>query len=351
MRLFEGIRKLIDNAVVVWYKILGLNESEKSGLLRIKKMSDEQLEKILSQWGHKNFIDLLNNIYEAVCILDKDLRILLWNKALERLSGNEAESLINQKCKKNILIQGPGEKLLACSEMCPLIQSLKDKIPRTYKVYILHKEGYRLPAQMGILPIVNKNNTADASLITFHEYSPKVSMPHLTQELRYMNMLDPLTGMGNRRYIEINLASRLEEMKRYGFRIGILFCILDKVNSIKGAYGTVVKDKVIKMIGKTISSNIRFFEFAGRWEEDSFLVILINVDSHKLDLIANKLRLLAEQSSILIEDKLIHTTISIGGVLAASSSTKDSLIKKAGNFAHISQKKGQNRVTLSSDRY
>jgi len=113
----------------------------------------------------------------------------------------------------------------------------------------------------------------------------------------------------------------------------------------------VVKDKVIKMIGKTISNNIRFFEFTGRWEEDSFLVILSNVDSHKLDLIANKLRLLAEQSSILVDGTLIRTTISIGGVLAESSSTKDSLIKKAENFAHISQEEGQNRVTLSSEEY
>ncbi len=315
------------------------------------KLINEQLKKIFCQWEYRNFIDLLNIIYEAVCIIDKDQRILFWNRSLEKLSGNEAETLINQKCKKNILIQEPGEKLLTCSEMCPVIQSFKDKIPRSYKVYILHREGFRLPAYMGILPIVNKNSAVDASVITFHEHSPKVSMPHLTQELRHMNMLDSLTNMGNRRYIEMNLVSRLEEMKRYGFRIGILFCILDRVNSIKGTYGTVVKDKVIKMIGKTISNNIRFFEFTGRWEEDSFLVILSNVDSHKLDLIANKLRLLAEQSSILVDGTLIRTTISIGGVLAESSSTKDSLIKKAENFAHISQEEGQNRVTLSSEEY
>ncbi len=314
-------------------------------------MTDEQLKKIFSQWEYGNFIDSLDNIYEAVCILDKDLKILFWNKALEKFSGNAAETLINQKCKKNILIQGPREKLIACSEMCPLIQSFKDKIPRTYKVYILHKEGFRLPAYMEILPIVNKSNMADACLITFQELSPKVNMPHLTRELRNMDMLDSLTELGNRRYIEMNLASRLEEMKRYGFRIGILFCILDKVKSIKGTYGSVVKDKVVKMIGKTISNNIRFFEFVGRWEEDSFLIILSNVDSHKLDLIAHKLRLLAEQSSILVEDTLIHTTISIGGVLADSSSTKDSLIKIAENFAHMSQKEGQNKVTFSTEEY
>ena len=332
-------------------KILGLDKCERINLFRIKKMTDAQLKNIFSQWEYQSFIDLLNNIYEAVCIIDRDLRILFWNKALETLSGNEAETLINQKCKKNILIQGPGEKLLTCAEMCPLIQSFKDKIPRTYKVYILHREGFRLPAHMSVLPIIQKGNTADSSLITFHQHSPKVSMPHLTKELRLMNMLDSLTGTGNRRYIEMNLVSRLEEMKRYGLRTGILFCFLDKINSIKGTYGTIVKDKVIKMIGQTISNNIRFFEFAGRWEEDSFLVILSNVDSHKLDLIANKLRLLAEQSNILVENTLIRTTISIGGVLAEPSSTKDTLIKKAENLARISQKEGQNKVTLDAKEY
>jgi diguanylate cyclase (GGDEF)-like protein len=166
-----------------------------------------------------------------------------------------------------------------------------------------------------------------------------------------MKMLDSLTETGNRRYIEMNLGYRLDEMKRYGFPVGILFCILDDIESIDDTYGTVVKDKVIKMIGKTISKNIRFFEFVGRWEEDSFLVILSNVDIHKLDLIANKLRLLAEKSSIQVKDKFIHTTISVGGVMAESASTIESLVEKAENLAQLSQKKGKNKVTLSSEEY
>ena len=108
-------------------KLLGLDKYERINLIKSKKMTDAQLKQIFSQWDYQNFIDLLNNIYEAVCIIDRDLRILLWNKALETLSGNDAETLINKKCKKNILIQGPGEKLLPCAEMCPWYRALKIK--------------------------------------------------------------------------------------------------------------------------------------------------------------------------------------------------------------------------------
>lgn len=304
-------------------------------------MSEEKLKDIINYGGKDMFMDLLNHTYEAVCIIDKDLNILFWNKSSEELTGKEAETVINHKCKKNLLIQKPDEKLETCAEMCPIIQSFKDRMIRNYRVYILHKDGFRVPATMRVLPI-NVNGT----LITFREYSPKVSMPHLPKELKNMNMLDSLTETGNRRYIEMNLGYRLDEMKRYGFPVGILFCVLDDIDSINVVFGTVVKDKVIKMIGKTISKNIRFFEFVGRWEENSFLVILSNTDIHKLDLIANKLRLLAEKSNIQVEDKLIHTTISVGGVLAEPTSTIDSLVKKAENLAQSSQKAGKNKVTL-----
>lgn len=313
------------------------------------KISDEKLKNIIQSCGQEFFMDLLNEIKEAVCIIDKELNILFWNQALEELTGRDAEVVVNQKCKKNMLIQGPGEKLQLCGEMCPASQSMKDKKIRKHKAYILHKEGFRIPSTIEIFPIINKNKTSSASVITFHEYSPKVSMPHLLEELRNMNMLDSLTGTGNQRYIEMNLGLRLDEMKKYGFPVSVLFCILDDIELINEVYGTVVRDKVIKMIGKTISKNIRFFEFVGRWDENSFVIILSNVNEHKLDLIANKLRLLAEQSSIQVEDKFIHITISVGGVLADSTSTIQSLINKAENLAHISQKKGKNRVTLHTD--
>ncbi len=316
-----------------------------------KTKSEEKLKDMIDRGRKDLFIDLLDNAYEAACVIDKDLNILFCNRSLEELTGNEAGDMINQKCKKNLLIQGAEEKLEICAEMCPVIQSFKDRVIRNYKAYILHKEGFRIPAFMRVFPIKNKNDSLDGSIITFHEYSPKVSMPHLPKELKNMNMLDPLTETGNRRYIKMNLGYRLDEMKRYGLPVGILFCILDDIDSINDVFGTVVKDKVIKMIGKTISKNIRFFEFVGRWDEDSFLVILSNVNIHKLDLIANKLRLLAEKSSIQVEDKLIHITISVGGVMAESTSTIESMVEEARNLAHSSQKSGKNKVTLFSEEY
>ena len=314
-------------------------------------MSEEKIKDMIDNGGKDLFTDLLNNTSEAACIIDKDLNILFCNKSLEDLSGTEAESVINQKCRKNLLIQGPEEKLITCAEMCPVNQSCKDRVIRNYKVYVLHKEGFRIPAFMKVIPIKNNSNSVEGSVITFHEHIPKVRMPHFPKELQKMNMLDTLTETGNRRYIEMNLGHRLDEMKRYGFPVGLLFCILDDIDSINDVFGTVVKDKVIKMIGKTISKNIRFFEFVGRWEEESFLVVLSNLDIHKLDLIANKLRLLAEKSSIQVGDKLIHTTISLGGVLAESTSTIESLVDEARNLAQSSQKAGKNKVTLFSEEY
>ncbi len=309
-------------------------------------MSADEMGKIIHKGGQNLITNLIDNICGSISVIDENLNILFWNQALEKLTGIESKSAVNNKCQRNLLIQGSDEKLQICFKACPVLQSFKDKVIRSYKVYILHKEGFRIPAIMKVMPVNNKIDSLNAAIIGFYDSSPKLNMPHPPEELKNMNMLDSLTGIGNEKYIKMNLGYRLDEKKKYGFQVGLLFCILDNMESIEDAYGTVVKDKFINMIGNTISKNIRYFEFVGRWNENSFLIILSHVNHSKLDLIGNKLRLLSEKSSMQIRDTLIHTTISIGGVFADSSSTVESLIEKSAKLADLSQKSGKNRVTL-----
>ncbi|MFC2164858.1 diguanylate cyclase domain-containing protein [Acidobacteriota bacterium] len=290
------------------------------------------------------FENLIEHIHDGIVFLDSEKRIILWNDGAEEISGYQRKDVIGNLCSENILILSDGGGMQICKDFCPVKETLLDGQVRSFEAYLHHKEGFRLPVNMRILPIFDREKKIIGAVETFNDTSPKVLMPQKTDELKKMNMLDPLTDLGNRKYLELHLKLRLEEMQKHKLPLGILLVDIDHFKKLNEAHGTVIGDKILRMTARTLSNNIRFFDVVGRWEGEQFLIIIFNIDEHKLDLVANKLRLLVSQSNIQIENKLLATTVSIGGSVARLRDNSDSLIQKTGMFLKICKEKGRNRV-------
>jgi Response regulator containing a CheY-like receiver domain and a GGDEF domain len=69
------------------------------------------------------------------------------------------------------------------------------------------------------------------------------------------------------------------------------------------------------MIARTLHKNIRYFDVVARWDNEEFLIGLLNIDENRLDIVANKLRLLVAESYINVETGLLNATISMGATL------------------------------------
>ncbi len=293
--------------------------------------------------------NVFNHLENPIAFLDKDCNVRFWNHAAEKLTGYSYKSKPDPSCLRNILSYGEKGDLISCEKNCPVKKSLDNNKFHNLAAYLMHKEGYPLPVRMQIFPFPSPDKNTPGALVVWQETSPKVVLPHKAFELMRMDLLDPLTQLGNRHYMEMHLISRLDEMKKYGLSLGILLFAVDGLSILVETYGKKAGEKIKRVLGLTLIRNVRFFEVTGRWDEDKFLLVLLNVDLNTLDLIANKLRLLAEQSTVMIQNKYIHTTVSTGGTLARSSDTMDSLIKRVEtNLAH-SQSMGKNHITLHLD--
>lgn len=290
------------------------------------------------------FENLIEHLHDGIVFLDSDKRIILWNDGAEEISGYQKKDVIGNQCSENILILTDGGGMQICKDFCPVKETLQDGVARSFEAYLHHKEGFRLPVNMRILPIFDREKKIIGAVETFNDTSPKVLMPQKTDELKKMSMLDPLTELGNRKYLELHLKLRLEEMQKHKLPLGVLLIDIDHFTKLNESHGTVVGDKILRMTARTLSNNIRFFDVVGRWDGEQFLVIIFNIDEHKLDLVANKLRLLVSQSNIQIENKLLAATVSIGGSVARLRDNSETLVQKAEKFLKICKEKGRNRV-------
>jgi diguanylate cyclase (GGDEF)-like protein len=164
-----------------------------------------------------------------------------------------------------------------------------------------------------------------------------------------MALLCPLTNLGNRRWAELSLRARLDEMDRYGWPFGLLFVDVDQFKRINDEHGHLTGDEVLRMVAQTLSRSVRSFDFVGRWGGEEFIAIIRNATEKTLRSVANRCRTLIENSSLIDHEREIRVTISIGATLARHEDSMETLFQRADQLMYQSKAAGRNRI--SCDRF
>ena len=163
----------------------------------------------------------------------------------------------------------------------------------------------------------------------FTDNSPILAITQKIKELEKMALLDHLTELANRRYTELNIQTKLDEMRRYGRPFGILFMDIDHFKKINDMHGHDIGDKVLVMVANTFVKNVRASDIVGRWGGEEFLAIIPNINEEQLYFTANKLRVLVEQSGFSLNSDIVQVTVSIGATLALPNDTSETLLERA----------------------
>lgn len=101
------------------------------------------------------------------------------------------------------------------------------------------------------------------------------------QQLQEMATSDPLTGLGNRRYIQQQLEAILAETNSRGGATACLIIDLDHFKEINDNYGHAVGDEVLTGVARRLRRAVRPTDTVGRMGGEEFCVVMhFNDDSH-----------------------------------------------------------------------
>ncbi|MFH1995606.1 MAG: sensor domain-containing diguanylate cyclase [Candidatus Omnitrophota bacterium] len=291
--------------------------------------------------------EILHNLYDGVYILDKNRKIIYWNKGAEKITGYSEREVLGRRCSDDILmhIDKKGVKLCGTDD-CPAVRTIENGEVPEEELYIHHREGYRIPVLTRIDPVRDSKGKLIGTAEIFSDNSHRVSTHERIEELQKLALLDSLTELGNRRYIETNLRVRINEMKRYQWPFGLIFIDIDHFKRINDAHGHDVGDRVLKTVSHTLSNNSRPFDIFGRWGGEEFVGIIVNVDKDELRYIAERLRLLVSQSTLSEGSHVLRVTVSIGATIALENDSSHSIMKRADRLMYKSKAAGLNCVTL-----
>jgi two-component system cell cycle response regulator len=107
--------------------------------------------------------------------------------------------------------------------------------------------------------------------------------------LRNLAMVDPLTGLYNRRFAEHRLAAEVARSERKGHPLTLLTLDLNNFKQINDTYGHPAGDQVLQEFAARLNKVIRGADLAVRLGGDEFLVLLPECTLEQLQLVLGRL--------------------------------------------------------------
>lgn len=289
---------------------------------------------------------LVDNLNDGLYIVDRDRVIQYWNKAAERISGFSSAEVIGKSCSDNILTHVDCDGKCLCLGMCPLAMTMADGVARASEIYLHHKDGHRIPVSVRASTITDENGCVIGAAELFTDISTLKYNEIKVKELEEMALIDNLTRLANRHYIEKDIAICFEEKRRIGIPFGVLFMDIDHFKKFNDTHGHDVGDLVLRFVADTLVTNARPFDLIGRWGGEEFIGIIRNVSRQQLEDLGNRLRMLVESSYIQNGSHKLQVSISIGATLVCDDDMMDTVIKRADSLLYESKRTGRNRLTI-----
>jgi len=290
---------------------------------------------------------LLDALVEGVYCTDKERKILLWNNGAEQITGFSASEVAGSHCWNNILQHVDAEGRSLCHGACPLVRSMRTGENVVAEVFLTHKMGHRLPVVIRTIPLRDRNGTIAGAVEIFAASSSGEALHLRLKELEQQSLIDPLTGLLNRRGLEKNLRAEFERKKRFGSNFGVTFLDIDNFKTINDTHGHAVGDDALRLVARTLIGNSRPFDLPGRWGGDEMLVINNSIDMAALYKIAERFRMLLHSSMLMSPAGPIPVTISVGSTIVRDGDTMATIIRRADTLMYSSKKAGKNRVTIA----
>ena len=296
--------------------------------------------------NEKSYRDIIENLSEGLYFVDKDRTITYWNRAAERISGFSAAEVVGKKCSDNILTHVDENGKNLCFTMCPLKETIEDGLPRDTKVYLHNKNGQRIPVAVRVNPVFNDQGEVTGGVELFSDLSSGDTIKKRILELEKMALVDTLTGLPNRRFLDMEMERKMMDYKNHNVAFGLLFIDIDHFKNINDTYGHDTGDEIIKLTAGTILSNARPFDSYGRWGGEEFMGIIPNINVKALESLGERLRMLIENSYIMNNDEKLSVTASIGGTVLRKGDTDEDIIKRADRLMYEAKTSGRNRFII-----
>jgi two-component system cell cycle response regulator len=164
-----------------------------------------------------------------------------------------------------------------------------------------------------------------------------------------MALTDSLTGLYNRRYLEVHLEKLLLKNQESKKSLAVLLVDIDHFKQVNDKYGHNIGDEVLKIFSQRLLGNLRSFDLVARLGGEEFAVILPDVSEQRAWMVGERLRSSISDVPFVVAGHAegISITTSIGAALIDHNQhTKHEVLERADKCLYEAKKGGRNAVVF-----
>lgn len=296
---------------------------------------------------------LMEMLAIPVFVLDTTSRVMIWNRACERLTGVPARDVVGTRehwrsffdeqrpTLADVLIQERGADVaqlhprqwtgahLSAESWCDM--------PRVGKRRFLATDAS---------PIFDERGKLSAVVQTLRDLTDE----KLAQiALEQLATRDGLTGLANRRCFDETLHAEWARALRHRQPLSLLMVDVDNFKAYNDANGHLGGDECLKRIATAVSSEMRANDLVARYGGEEFAVILPNQSLKGAATVAERIRSRVEL--LQVPNRMVpgeHVTVSIGAATAlpAPENSASELVAIADAALYRAKHMGRNRISL-----
>lgn len=308
-------------------------------------------------------VRLMEHLVVPTFVLDAGCRVIIWNKACERLTGVKAAEVLGTDGHWRGFYDAPRPCLadLIALDRTAEIDALyadhdragEDAVAahgrRAENWCVMPQLGTRLYLAIDAGPIYDESGRLVAVVETLRDMT---AQKQAQDELQRLATRDGLTSVANRRSFDDTLNTEWRRASRESRALSLLMIDVDYFKRYNDSYGHQGGDECLRRVAAAMSGVIkRASDAVARYGGEEFAILLPATEPEGALLVAERIRAAVEALALPHSGSDIagHVTVSIGvaSVPATHSGLPARLVAAADAALYRAKREGRNRAVLA----
>lgn len=275
--------------------------------------------------------EILKVLPNPVYVVDRERRIVFWNRAAESFTGYARSEVTGRRCLETPLKHCDENFVNLCENGCPLHQTIQDGKPREAKVFLHRKDGQRQAVRVRCAAVRDPSGAVVGAVETFEERQQqetvKPSAPSRPRTIR--RRIDIRTGLADHDSVLGFLEACVEDFAQQPTPVSVLSVAIDEFTEFRKARGQQATSRILQALAEMLSGNLNKNDLVGYFSENRFVAVMPDCPATALASIGNRLRQAAQTASISWWGDQLSVSISAGGTVLRTEDSAESIIARA----------------------